>query len=101
MIPQKFSGRLRVLDEHYKTAFEDPFQVAPEKRYGQLKVPKLKLCKCAVASIVNLPKNIHEDGFLDKLLIGPIKETMVSKVYFAIWMKILISPKVATNFFVF
>ena len=53
MISQKFSGRLRVLDEHYKTAFKDPFEVVPENSYGQLKVPKLKLCKCAVASIVN------------------------------------------------
>ena len=53
MIPRKFSGRLRVLDEHYRTAFKDPFEVVSEQRYGQLKVPKLKLCKCAVASIVN------------------------------------------------
>ena len=51
--PQNFSGRLKVLDAHYKTVCKVPLQVAPEKSYGQLKMPKVKLCKCAVASIVN------------------------------------------------
>ena len=44
-IPQNFSGRLRVLDAHYKTVFEITFQLPPEKSYGQLKMPKVKLCQ--------------------------------------------------------
>ena len=52
-IPQYFCGRMRVLNEHYNRESKVLFQVSPEKSYGQLKTPKVKLCKCAVASIVN------------------------------------------------
>ena len=52
-ISQNVSGRLRVLNDHYKLEFEVTFQVAPEKSYGQFKMPKVQFCKSAMASIVN------------------------------------------------
>ena len=50
---QTFTGRMRVLNEYYKRELENAVQVAPEKSYGPLKMPEIKVCKCAVASIVN------------------------------------------------
>ena len=49
----RMSGRMRVLDAHYKTVFKVPFQMALEKSYGQLEILKGELCQCPVASIVN------------------------------------------------
>ena len=50
---QNVCGRLSVLNEHYKLEFKATFLVVTEKSYGQIKMRKVKLCKCAVASIVN------------------------------------------------
>ena len=50
---QTFTGRMRVLNEYYKRELENAVQVAPEKSYGPLKMPEIKVCKCDVASIVN------------------------------------------------
>ena len=52
-MPENVQGRLRVLDAHYNLESIIIFQVSPEKSYGQLKMPNVKLCKCAAASIVN------------------------------------------------
>ena len=52
-IPRNFYGHMRVLGKHYNFDSKVILQEAAEKSYDQLKMLKVKLCKCAVASLVN------------------------------------------------